>query len=101
LFEEGVMKPKPNSDLAYADLVRDLAIAKDRRKKRFAAIVRFFRRYEARGPAGEMMAQIRRDQKLCKLLCIYEADSEIIGIMEFVHDLKIKRHGARPRQAAS
>ena len=36
--------------LALADLVRDLALAKDRRKKRFAAIVRFVRRREASGP---------------------------------------------------
>jgi hypothetical protein len=43
--------------LALADLIRDLALAEDRRKKRFAAIVRFVRRREARGSAKDIMAQ--------------------------------------------
>jgi hypothetical protein len=36
------------------------------------------------------MAQIRRDQKLCKLLVDYEEQSEIIGIMDFVREYKIE-----------
>jgi hypothetical protein len=36
-----------------------------------------------------MMEQIRRDEKLCQLLVAYEAKSEIIGMLEFVHDLKM------------
>ena len=37
-----------------------------------------------------MMEQIRRDEKLCQLLVDYETKSEIIGMMEFVRDLKMK-----------
>ena len=84
------------SDLALADLIRDLAHAQEARKKRFAAIVRFAQRREASGPAKDMMEQIRRDEKLCQLLVDYEAKSEIIGMMEFVRDLKMK-----PPQRAS
>jgi hypothetical protein len=36
-----------------------------------------------------MMEQIRRDEKLCHRLVEYETKSEIIGMMEFVRDLKI------------
>jgi hypothetical protein len=39
------------SDLALADLIRDLTYAQEARKKRFAAIVRFIRHREASGPA--------------------------------------------------
>ena len=79
------------SDLAHADLVRDLALAQEARRKRFAAIVRLVQRCEASGPAKAMMAQIRRDQQLCRLLVEYEADSEIVGMMEYVCDLITKR----------
>jgi hypothetical protein len=68
--------------LALADLVRDLARAEERRKKRFAAVLRFVRRGEAIGPARDFMAQIRRDCRLCQLLVDYETESEIIGMME-------------------
>jgi hypothetical protein len=37
-----------------------------------------------------MMAQIRRDEKLCKLLVDYEDKSEIIVMTQFVRDLKMK-----------
>ena len=77
-------------DLAHADLIRDLAHAKEARKKQFAAIVRFVRRREASGPAKDMMEQIRSDKQLCKMLVDYETKSEIIGMMEFVPDLKMK-----------
>lgn len=73
-------------DLAHADLIRDLAHARDARRKLFAAIVRYVQRREAKGPAGDMMEQIRRDQKLCKLLADYEERSEIIGMTDFVRD---------------
>jgi predicted trehalose synthase len=76
--------------LALADLIRDLALAEDRRKKRFAAIVRFVRRREARGSAKDIMAQIRGDHRLGQLLVDYETESEIIGMMEFVRHLKMK-----------
>jgi hypothetical protein len=75
-------------DLALADMIRDLAHAQEARKKLFAAIFRFVRHREASGPAKEVMEQIRRDEKLCKLLVDYEAKSEIIGMMEFVRDSK-------------
>ena len=81
---------KLKSDPACADLIRDLALAQEAREKRFAAIFRFVRRREASGPAKDMMAQIRRDHQLCKLLVGYETESEIIGMMEFVRDLKMK-----------
>jgi hypothetical protein len=76
------------NDLAHAELIRDLAQAKESRRKRFAMIVRLVQRREASGPAKDMMAQIRRDYRLCKLLVDYETDSENIGMMEFVGDLK-------------
>ena len=75
---------------ASASLIRDLALAQEAREKRFAAIVRFVRCHEASGPAKDMMAQIRRDHQLCKLLVGYETESEIIGMMEIVHYLKMK-----------
>jgi hypothetical protein len=77
-------------ELALADLIRDLAYAEEARKKLYAAIVRFVQRREAGGPAKDMMAQIRRDEKLCKLLTDYEKKSEIIGMTQFVRDLKMK-----------
>ena len=46
-------------DLAHADLIRDLAHAREAREKQFAAIVRFVRHREASGPAKDMMEQIR------------------------------------------
>jgi hypothetical protein len=76
--------------LALADLIRDLAHAQEARKKRLAAIVRFVQRREASGPANDVMEQISRDKKLCKLLVDFEDRSEIIGIMEFVRDLRMK-----------
>ena len=36
------------------------------------------------------MEKIRRDHKLCRLLVDLEGQSEIIGMTEFVRDLKIK-----------
>jgi hypothetical protein len=71
-----------------ADLIRDPVHAQQARKIQFAAIIPFVRRCDASGPAKDMMAQIRRDYRLCKLLSDYEADSEIIGMMEFVRDYK-------------
>ena len=76
------------NDLTRADLARDLALAQESRQKRFAAIVRFVQRREASEPAKDMMAQIRRDYRLCKMLAEYEDDSENVGMMEFVRDLK-------------
>jgi hypothetical protein len=75
---------------AIADLIRDIALAQEAREKRFAAIVRFVRRREASGPAKDMMEQIRRDHQLCKLLVDYESESEIIGMIELVLELKMK-----------
>jgi hypothetical protein len=76
-------------ELALSDLIRDLAHAQEARKKLFAAIVRLVQRREAKGPAGRMMEQIRRDERLCKLLTDYEEQSEIIGMMDFVRELKL------------
>ena len=81
-----------------ADLVRDLAYAQEAREKQFATIVRFVRHREAKGPAKDMMEQIGRDQKLCKLLVDYEEKSEIISMMEFVRDLKMKPPSRRRRR---
>jgi hypothetical protein len=36
------------------------------------------------------MKQLRRDEKLCKLLVEYEDNSEIIGVLELVRNLKMK-----------
>ncbi len=70
--------------LALDKLLQELALAEEVREKRLAATVRFVRRCEATGPAKDMIAQSRRDQRLCQLLAGY--DSEIIGILEFVPD---------------
>jgi hypothetical protein len=59
-------------DPARVDLIRDLAHAREARKKQFAAIVRLVQRREANGPAVDLMEQIRRDKKLCKLFIDYE-----------------------------
>jgi hypothetical protein len=88
------------SALALADLIRDLALAEDRKKKRFAAIVRFVRRREASGPAKDMIGQIRRDHRLCQLLVDYKTESEIIGMMEFVRHLKMKAHPSKGSRCA-
>ena len=85
-----VNNAKLKGDLAIADLIRDLAHAQEAREKQFAAIVRFVQRREAMGAAKDMMAQIRRDERLCRLLVDYEEMSEIIGMRQFVHDLKMK-----------
>ena len=82
------MERSSKSDLTHADLIRNLALAQEARKKRFAAIIRFVRRCEPTGPEKDMMAQIRRDHHLCKLMVDYETESEIIGMTEFVPDLK-------------
>jgi hypothetical protein len=81
---------KLKSAPAPADLIRDLALAQEAREKRFAAIVRFIQRREASGSAKDMMAQIRRNHQLCKLLVDYESKYEIIGMIELVLDLKMK-----------
>jgi hypothetical protein len=73
-------------ELTLADLIRDLAHAREARRKLFAKIVRYVQRCEAKGPADEMMEQIRRDKMLCKLLVDYEEQSEIIGMMDFVRE---------------
>jgi hypothetical protein len=87
-------------NIALAALIRDLAHAQAAREKRFAAIVRFVQRREANGPSKDIMAQIRRDNQFCKLLVDFEADSETIGMMEFVTDLKMKsRRGVRVKEA--
>jgi hypothetical protein len=90
------------ADLALADLIRDLAHAREAREKQFAAIVRFVRHREAAGPAKDMMKQIRRDEKLCQRLVEYETKSEIIGMMEFVRDLKNEppRRSSRHRRGS-
>jgi hypothetical protein len=77
-------------DLDLAGLIYDLTHAEKAREKLFAKIVRFVRHREANGLANAMMEQIAYDNKLCKLLADYEAKSEIIGMMEFVRDLKMK-----------
>ena len=89
-----VNNAKLKGDLAIADLTRDLAHAQEAREKQFAAIVRFVQRREAMGAAKDMMAQIRRDERLCRLLVDYEEMSEIIGMRQFVHDLKMKHPAA-------
>ena len=61
----------------------------ERQGRNSSPIVRFVRHREATGPAKDMMEQIRRDEKLCQRLVEYETKSEIIGMMEFVRDLKI------------
>jgi hypothetical protein len=80
---------KLKSDLSQAGLLRDLERAQERRRAQFAAIVRLIKRRAAVGIANDMMEQIRHDEKLCKLLVAYEDNSEIIGMMKFVIELKV------------
>jgi hypothetical protein len=49
------------------------------------------------------MEQIQRDKKLCQLLVDYEEQSEIIGMMDLVHELKIEPplRGGAPDSAGS
>jgi|ERR1700683_3746440 len=79
---------EPKNDPAHANLIFKLARAKKAQEKKFAAIVRLVQRREARGPAKDMMLQIRRDQQLCKTLVEYEEESEIVGMIEFMLDVK-------------
>jgi hypothetical protein len=74
-----------------AELRRDLKIVEECRKTQFAAIVRHIRRRETAGQANGVMVQIRRDEKLCKLLVEYEGSSEVIGMMEFVIGRDVER----------
>jgi hypothetical protein len=50
-----------------------------------------------------MMQQIRRDEKLCKLLVDYEEQSEIIRMMDFVRELNTRPSlcGCSPDAAGS
>jgi hypothetical protein len=91
------------AELAIADLIRDLAHAKEAGEKHLAKIVRFVRHREATGPAKDMMTQIGRDEKLCRLLVDLEDQSEIIGMTDFVRDLKMNpsRHRCSPKTAGS
>jgi hypothetical protein len=89
------------SKLALADLARELANIQEARKQQFAAIVRFVRHREAKGPAKDMVVQIARDKKLRQLLVDYEEKSEIIGMVEFVRDLKMKQSRRRSRQQST
>ena len=54
------------------------------------AIVRLVQRREAKGPAEDMMEQIRLDRNLCNLLVDYEQRSEITGMMDLVREIKIE-----------
>lgn len=76
--------------LAHADLIRELAHAREAQQKLFAAIIRHVQRREATGPASCVMEQIRRDNKLCRLLVDYEGQSEIVGMIDFVHEFKVE-----------
>ena len=87
------------AELAHADLIRELAYAKLERKKNLAKIVRFVQHREATGQAKDMMKQIRRDEKLCRLLVDLEDQSEIIGMREFVRDVKINPAPSRVASA--
>jgi hypothetical protein len=78
--------PKLKRELALADLIRDMAHAEEARKTLFAKIVRFVQAREAKGPAQDMLEQIQRDQRLCKLLVQHEQESEIIGMMSCVRE---------------
>ena len=55
---------------------------------------------EARGRKKTCWDKIRHDDKLCKLLVDYEARSEIIGMMDFVRNLKMKPPRFTSRQTA-
>jgi hypothetical protein len=88
-------------NVALADLIRNLPAARAVRERQFAAIARVVRHREVNGPEKDMMEQIRRDEKLCKLLFDYEEKSEIIGVMEFVIDLKVKAARRKSRRTPS
>ena len=68
----------------HAEISQDLERAEECQKKQFAAIVRHVQRREKAGRAKSVIAQIRRDDKLCKLLVEYENGAELIGMMELI-----------------
>ena len=89
------------ADLVLADLIRDIAHAQEARRKRFSAIVRFVRQREALGPAKDIIEQVRRDEDFGSFLSITKTGPEIIGMMHFVRDLKMKGVLAQLARTAS
>jgi hypothetical protein len=69
------------------ELTLDLALAKLLLEKRFSKIVRFVR-WQQKKPASGSAEQIRRDIRLCELLTEYESQSEIVGMIDLMRDLK-------------
>jgi len=76
-------------------LRRELESAKAAQEKRFAQIVRYVRRERAR-PATSSAEHMLPDIRLCALLIEYEKNSEIVGMIDFLLDLKARANSQIP-----
>jgi hypothetical protein len=81
------------------DLTRDLESAKAAQEKRFTQIVRYVRRERAR-PATSNAEHMLPDIRLCALLAEYEKSSEIVGMIDFLLDLKARAKSQFPTDGA-
>jgi hypothetical protein len=80
-------KPALSHEASVENLTRDLKLAKAAQEKRFTQIVRYVWRERSK-PASNSGAQILRDMRLCGLLTEYGKESEIVGMIDLVRDMK-------------
>jgi hypothetical protein len=92
------METRQNCKLAIEKLTHKLEVAEAIREKRFTQIVRFFRRNQKK-PASCTADQIRHDIRFCELLTEYGKESEIVGMTDFVRELKIRAQSPMKRKA--
>jgi hypothetical protein len=88
----------PSKNNGIDELTIDLARAKLLQEKCFSKIVRFVR-WQQKKPASGSAEQIRRDIRLCELLTEYESQSEIVGMIDFMRDLKKRSSQESVRKA--
>lgn len=74
-------------ETSVEDLTRDLKLAKAAQEKQFTQIVRHVWRERSKPPSNSG-AQILRDMRLCGLLTEYGKESEIVGMIDLVRDMR-------------
>ncbi len=84
------------SDEIIAGLTRDLEAAEQAQAMRFAQIVRHVKRERSKPPA-DFGASIRRDMRLATLLVEFENESELVGMIDVVRDIRIRADRDRQR----
>ena len=84
----------PSENNGIDELTLDLVRAKLLQEKCFSKIVRFVR-WQQRKPASGSAEQIRRDVRLCELLTAYEDQSQIVGMIDFLRDLRLREQKRR------